>query len=154
MKITTHTPAPGRPATRKPRAAKQDWIIATPIIPVVTLRTVAPASSSNSGPLSPKRRLLNRRAIVAAGAALARRTPAMMIEKIHCNTAKPTPAEAESSPGITALIWGAKACRAAVKFREANSQVSFKRGPIKGQVSIRGGGGGMGVPSLRRAAKL
>ena len=54
---------------------------------------------------------------VAEAAALARRTPAMTIENIHCSRAKPTPAEAESIRGTAALICGAKSCKAAVKFR-------------------------------------
>src|SRR5437773_12195792 len=86
---------------------------------------------------------------------LARRTPAIMMERANCRTVRPIPAEAESRPGTIALIWGAKLLSAAVIFVEARLHALFKGMPTKGQVSTPAGGGGIiGVPSLRCAERV
>src|ERR1700751_2528143 len=143
-----HRPAAGIRTTRKPRAASRDWINATPRMPVVTLRTVAPASASYSAPLLPKRWFANFLEICAPWPALARRNPATRIETKNCSTLRPTPAAAERSPLAASLRCGARLRSAAGRLLEASLQRSLNGLPTIGQVAIVGGGGGIVRASL------
>src|SRR5580692_2943182 len=143
-----HRPAPGSRTTRKPRPASRDWIKATPRIPVVTLRIVAPASASYSAPLLPKRWIANFLETRAPWPELERRNPATRIETKNCSTPKPTPAAAESSLLAVSLSCGARLRSAAGILLEAKLQRSLNGLPTMGQVAIVGGGGGIVRVSL------
>src|SRR5580698_4217256 len=141
-------PAPGSRTTKKPRPASRDWIKATPRMPVVTLRTVAPASTSYSAPLLPKRWIASFLETPALWVELARKNPAIRIETKNCTTPSPTPAAAVSSPLVAALSCGARLRSATRKLLEAELQRSLNGLPIIGQVAIVGGGGGIVRVSL------
>src|SRR5580700_6194468 len=145
-----HTPMPGSPATRKPRPARVDWINATPRIPLVTLRIVAPINCWNSAPEAPKRRLHKEEVTLYALSAFARRIPATTMERANCSTVRPNPLETESNPGTAALIYGARFLTTSLTFLDARLHALFNRAPMIGQFSIPAGGGGIvTVPSLK-----
>src|SRR6516162_3984434 len=77
------------------------------------------------------------------------------MERTNCSTVKPTPAEAESSQGATALICGAKLLTTAVRSLDAKLHKLFNDAPMIGQVStLAGGGGTVRVPSLTWAPRV
>src|SRR3974377_641082 len=154
-KTTAHTPAPGNPKTKNPTLAKKVWIMATPRIPVVTLRMGELMSSWNSGPFSPKRRLARARAASEAARAFANNAPATTMDKTKCRTGRASPADAESNAGMADVIWGANRWNTAVKLVDAVYHSLLSRGPMMGHVATLSGGGGMvRVPSLVCATKV
>src|ERR1700743_671171 len=93
-----------------------------------------------SGPLSPNSRFDNARVTRAAASALASNAPEIRIARNNWSTARPSPAEAEISPGTTDFNSGANFLIASDRSVEASVQIALSDGPTSGHVATLPGG--------------